>query len=227
MENDYIALLIDGDNISYKYVPDIIEKSKKFGKVLISRVYGDFSEPEHKNWKSPSIKFNIEPIIVWRLSGKNSSDLRLTADAVEICNQCPKINKFVIVSGDKDYTTLISKLKIQGKYIIGISANNISTSYILRNCCDEFLILEQELPSQDKKNKNYNYKELKDSLLTIFEDSEEELIHLGLLKEKLLQKDSSFTEINFGYNTFGKLMNNLKDIIEVKKIKNQKYACLV
>ena len=53
------------------------------------------------------------------------------------------------------------------------------------------------------------------------------MIHLGLLKEKLLQKDSSFTEVNFGYNTFGKLINNLKDIIEVKKIKNQKYACLI
>lgn len=139
-----VSVLIDGDNISHKHCQKIVEHSKKYGKILIARVYGDFSQTELKNWKNPSITYNIEPIIVWRLNGKNSSDLRLIADVIEIMNEVPSINTFILASGDKDYTTIVSKLKIKGKYVVGISASNAGTSYLLRNCCDEFIILDKD-----------------------------------------------------------------------------------
>ena len=49
-------------NISFKYIPDIIEKSKKFGEILISRVYADFSEPENKNWKTPQLSLILNKL---------------------------------------------------------------------------------------------------------------------------------------------------------------------
>ena len=234
MNTDNIAILIDGDNISYKFANQIIDKAKRYGKILISRVYGDFSETELKNWKNPSISLNIEPIIVWRMGGKNSSDLRLTADAIEMVNDIPIINKFILVSGDKDFTTLISKLKIKGKYVIGMASNQHNTSCFLRHCCDEFILLEQ---SKEVKSKNKNksiietfdqqqLEQLKLNVLNIFEESDEEQIHLGKIKEKLLLQDSLFTEQNYGFKSFSKFIKSLDDILEIKTIKSQKYGQL-
>ena len=86
MDNN-VALFIDGDNISHKYCDKIIKIAKNYGNLLISRVYGDFSKGELKYWETSSVIYNIEPILVWRLGGKNSSDLRLTADAIEMINE--------------------------------------------------------------------------------------------------------------------------------------------
>ena len=234
MNIDNIAILIDGDNISYKLASQIIDKAKKYGKILISRVYGDFSETELKNWRTPSISLNIEPIIVWRMGGKNSSDIRLTADAIEMVTDIPIINKFILVSGDKDFTTLISKLKIKGKYVIGMASNQHNTSCILRHCCDEFILLEQSKEIKSKaKNKNsietfdqQQLEQLKVNMINIFEESDEELIHLGKIKEKLLLQDSLFTEQNYGFKSFSKFIKSLDDILEIKTIKSQKYGQL-
>lgn len=243
--SNYIAVLIDGDNISYKYCEQIIEQSKKYGKILISRVYGDFSQTELKNWRTPSITYNIDPIIVWRVSGKNSSDLRLTADVIEIMNETPTINKFILVSGDKDYTTIVNKLKIKGKYVVGISMNTIGTSYLLRNCCDEFIILNKEEKKKHKKNfiKNNNIDtnnntnvyenedieltNLKKTIVEIIDNTDGNKIDISQLKYKLLQIDSSFIETNYGYNSFGKLLQSMKDILNVKLSYNKIFVHLI
>ena len=87
MSNNRFALFIDGDNIAPKNINTILNILKKRGRILIKRVYGDFSKDNMKQWCSTSLEHSIEPIQVWRLNGKNSSDLRITADCVEFMYQ--------------------------------------------------------------------------------------------------------------------------------------------
>ena len=221
---EYVALFIDGDNISYKNCSKIINTAKKYGKILISRVYGDFSKDDLKLWETPSITYSIEPILVWRLSEKNSSDIRLTADAIEIANDKPYINKYIIVSGDKDYTTLINKLKIRGNYIIGISKNILNTSILLKNCCDEFIILDN-IKSIEEENIICNLNILKKTIIKLIENENNNFIQISQLKEKLLQLDSSFTETNYGFDSFSKLLKNIDKLI-IKQIDTTLYVSL-
>ena len=212
---DYVALFIDGDNISHKYCETIINiVKKKYGKIIVARVYGDFSKDELKYWETPSVIYNIEPVLVWRLGGKNSSDLRLTADAIELFCGNQNISKFVLVSGDKDYTILVSKLKIKDIYVIGISESNHSTSLMLKNCCDEFILLqEKHIKSTKFSNlETGNLDQLKKNIITLLENNNESMLRISQLKDKLLQIDSSFTESNYGFESFSKLLESFDEL---------------
>jgi len=209
MSNNRFALFIDGDNIAPKNINTILNILKKRGRILIKRVYGDFSKDNMKHWCSTSLEHSIEPIQVWRLNGKNSSDLKITADCVEFMYQNDiGIDNFVLATGDGDFITLINKLRMNGHYVLGVSQTMKSTSDYLPKACDEFIILDRI--KNNKKNKAKD--ELIKTIHTTLEEQDNHEMILSLLKDKLLELNPTFSELNFGHNKFSSLINSIKSI---------------
>lgn len=191
------ALIIDGDNTSCKFMREIIELLREKGKILIKRVYGDFSEDNMKGWKRACHEFLIEPVQVWRMNQKNSSDQKITADGIDLLYNNTTITHYVLVTGDGDFTHLITKWKSNNKHVIGISTNSQSTCKYLELACDEFIYIDKSVSTLDRTT-------LITKIQKILADRPEMLI--CQLKEKLLALDSTFNETNFGHRTFSSLI---------------------
>ena len=150
MDLDNYAILIDGDNINSKYADNIISRVREMGNIMIKRIYGDFSKPEFKNWREPCIDHSIESRHIWsNTTGKNTTDMFIVTDCCFDIDKHNNIHNYVIVSGDGDFSVLISALKRIGRRVIGMSMNYKHTSKTLLNCCDRFIYLDTttETPS--------------------------------------------------------------------------------
>lgn len=155
MDLDNYAILIDGDNINYKYADDIISRVREMGNIMIKRIYGDFSKPEFKNWREPCIDHSIESRHIWsNPTGKNTTDMFIVTDCCFDIDKHNNIHNYVIVSGDGDFSVLISALKRIGRRVIGMSMNYHHTSKTLLNCCDRFIYLDTTTPSTSVTEQN-------------------------------------------------------------------------
>ena len=245
------ALFIDGDNTACQNIKIVIDIVKQRGKILIKRVYGDFSQENMKNWYKYSLEHSLEPIQVWRIKGKQSSDLKITADCIELMINKHNIDNYVLVTGDGDFITLVNKLKMNDKYVIGFSQSKKSTSEYLPNSCDEFVFIDMVINSSKKIESNHQYIENTNMTVdkvdtmeeeTIIEDNsnmdnikeiikafmieyESDLIGISTLKERLLELNPTFSELNYGYNKFGQLMNSIPGI-EIQRKDHTLYAKL-
>ena len=231
-----IALFIDGDNIAPHNIGTVIDIVKTRGKILMKRIYGDFSQENMKNWYKYSLEYSLDPIQVWRIQGKQSTDIKITADCVELMMQKNNIEYYVLVTGDGDFITLVNKLKTRGKFVLGISQYVKSTSSYLPNSCDEFIMLDSYLKSKEwtennesethieKSSEEFIIEKLRidliDTIKSILEDYDQKGIILSKLKDKLLELNPKFSEINFGFPKFGRLISSFHcfDIVKVKTI---------
>ena len=84
MNIETYAIFIDGDNINHLYYDQIYNIFQQRGKVILQKIYGDFTEDNIKQWKNNCLNFGIEPIIAWKLNGKNSTDIKMTTDVMLI-----------------------------------------------------------------------------------------------------------------------------------------------
>src|SRR5207248_2481297 len=119
----------------------VLERLVEKGKIVAKKAYADWSR--FANYTSPLHEAAIELIEIPRRaqSGKNSADIRLCVDAMDLAYAKSHIDTFVVVSGDSDFSPLVSKLKELGKHVIGLGMTE-STSDLLRDNCDEFIYYE-------------------------------------------------------------------------------------
>ena len=134
-----IALLIDGDNISYRYLPGIMSDLQKRGTLSVKRIYGDWTSPNMSGWQESLRQFCIKPIQQFRY-GDNATDGAIIMDAMEILMSIDRIHCFCIASSDSDFYNLCLRIRENGKKVIGIG--NLQTKDVLRRACDEFVFLE-------------------------------------------------------------------------------------
>ncbi len=143
-----ICLLIDAENISPYYLPDIISDIKKHGTICILRAYGDWTNPILSSWQKLLSQNGIQPIQQFRLvSGKNASDFAMLIDAMDILYQTD-IHTFGLVSSDSDFTSLAIRLKEDGKQVLGYG--EIKTSSAFTSACSSFFYLGKEIGSKEK-----------------------------------------------------------------------------
>ena len=134
-----IALLIDAENISYKYIDTIFDELKEYGNVTIRKLYGDLSKEQTKPWVEPVQKYAIIPVQQYQNSvGKNSSDMALVIDAMDILYNNP-VDIFCIASSDSDFTRLASRIRQEGKMVIGMGESKASQPLV--NAFDKFQYL--------------------------------------------------------------------------------------
>jgi uncharacterized LabA/DUF88 family protein len=220
-----LALFIDFENIAIgvrdahyrKFdVNLVLERLLDKGKLLVKKAYADWSR--YSDYKRSFHEAAIELIEVPQKSvgGKNSADIRLVVDAMDMSFQKEHINCFVVCSGDSDFSPLVSKLKENNKYVIGLGVKN-STSDLLIENCDEFIFYEDLVRVQqrpipaiagslpEKVQECYNL--LVDSVVALQRENKE-LLWGSMVKETMKRKRPSFNETYYGFRTFSHLLED-------------------
>jgi uncharacterized protein (TIGR00288 family) len=137
-----IAVLIDFENMGLESIRPLLDELADEGRIIIRRAYADWSKAASK--RDELLQLGLDPIHVFRssLSGKNSADIRLVIDAVELMYRSP-VDTFVIVSSDSDFVPLVMTLRAAGKRVIAAGRHGI-VSPTLVNSCDRFIYVDRQ-----------------------------------------------------------------------------------
>ena len=218
------ALLIDGDNVSPKYISGIIEEmTTKYGNLSYRRIYGDFTKTAKNSWKDVLLDNSITPIQQYNNTvGKNSSDSALIIDAMDILYS-GKVDGFCIVSSDSDFTRLASRLRESRMYVVVMGEDKTPRS--IRMACDKFVTLEnlidQDESDADRKKKDSKKKPTA-TLTRAFvntvisdiiadNDNNGRATHLGELGSKLVAIYPDFDTRNYGYSSLSRMIEETKE----------------
>ena len=149
MTDSNIAILIDYENVGVESLQNLTEQLSGLGRIIVKRAYADWSS--QRKGQEKLIELGIEAVHNYRglRSGKNSCDIKLTIDAVELLHNTP-IDTFVIVSSDSDFVPLVNHLRGSGKSVIGAGRRAVTSSTMVKSC-DRYIFLK----SQDAKRKTY------------------------------------------------------------------------
>ncbi len=151
MEDINIAMLVDADNISAKYITEILSELSKYGKITVRRMYGDWSQDRLHSWLAKASSFSLTPVMQPNNTpGKNASDIGLIIDAMDIL-YTGDVQGFCIVSSDGDFNKLATRLRESGKTVIGMGEKKTPESF--RVSCERFIFLDidedEDLPAQN------------------------------------------------------------------------------
>lgn len=135
-----LAVLIDAENISSKYVEIILGEAAALGNVIYKRIYGNWTTPQMGSWKDVILENAIQPVQQYNnASGKNASDSSLIIDAMDLLF-LNKLDGFVIVSSDSDFTRLAARLRESEMFVLGMGVQNTPRSFI--SACSKFAYLD-------------------------------------------------------------------------------------
>jgi len=232
-----MAVFLDLENIAIgavdaKYPSFDIQKVLKRlllkGHIVVKKAYCDFERYKEFKRGLHEAAFELIEIPHVRQSGKNSADIRMVVDALDLCYTKSHVDTFVIVSGDSDFSPLVSKLRENAKTVIGVGVKN-STSDLFLNNCDEFLYYDDLVRTESAKAKQEPQKgapvanpakgQVKGldpakafQLLTeTFQALAEERAADGpiwgsLIKQTIKRREPGFNERAFGFRSFNDLL---------------------
>jgi hypothetical protein len=135
-----LAVLIDAENISQRYIKDILDEISKFGVPTIKRVYTDWTQSNSSGWKQVLLDHALTPVQQYRYtSGKNSTDSAMIIDAMDVLYS-GKVEGFCIVSSDSDFTRLCNRLREAGMKVFGFGEKKTPKPFLAS--CDKFTFIE-------------------------------------------------------------------------------------
>jgi uncharacterized protein (TIGR00288 family) len=218
-----LVIFIDFENLALGFqgrrdrfeIRRVLKRMVEKGKIVSKKAYADWNR--FANYTGDLHEAAIELIEIPRRSqtGKNSADIRLCVDAMDLAYSKDHINTFVVVSGDSDFSPLVSKLKELGKHVIGCGMLS-STSELLRDNCDEFIYYEdletsqQTVTSIDQslpENKQKAFALVLDALLALRRENKE-ILWSSMIKDTIKRQRPSFNETYHGYKTFSALLED-------------------
>lgn len=237
-DTNNMALFCDFENVALgvrdaKYaqfdIKKVLERLLLKGSIVVKKAYCDWDR--YKDFKAPMHEASFELIEIphVRQSGKNSADIRLVVDALDLCYTKSHVKTFVIISGDSDFSPLVSKLRENNKIVIGVGVKNSTSDLLIANC-DEFiyyddLVREQEAKKQTQKKavtkpatavksvkKVEEKKQEAIDLITetisalTAERNEGEKIWGSMIKQALKRRQPGFNESYYGFSSFNKLL---------------------
>ena len=139
-EQPKLAVLIDAENVSNKYVKLIMDEVSNYGVATYKRVYGDYSNPSVSAWMKNMQEYALTPELQCNYTaGKSASDSALIIDAMDILYS-GKVSGFCLVSSDSDFTKLAMRLKEAGMMVIGMGEEKTPKSFV--NACENFKYLD-------------------------------------------------------------------------------------
>lgn len=204
-----VALLIDADNIQLSHIEEILKISGYYGKLEISRAYGDWKQPPLSASYDDVCNLDIECIQVDRV-GKDTTDKQLMIEAGEILGE-DAADVFIIASGDGDFSLLCKRIKQRGRKVVGIG-NKGQTSTHLQASCDTFYHLEEAL-IQLEQTRLEDFKALLVHALDSILGDEDGWVNCGSLGKKLRELDCGF-EKRFGCKKLSKWLKDLGSQLE-------------
>lgn len=200
----------------------ILNRVLDMGKVVVKRAYADWGRYERYKVELHELGFDLWEIPRRAMTGKNSADIRMVVDAMELVISKEHIDTFVLVSGDSDFTPLVSKLREHDKRVIGIGVKQ-ATSKLLVDSCDEFVFydeIEDPDTTREKIEKSQKIKGGKggaaerkraEALFMVLDATRAlmrryDTVWASMVKQTIVRKHPSFNESYHGYSTFSALV---------------------
>jgi uncharacterized protein (TIGR00288 family) len=239
-----MAVFCDFENVALgvrdaKYaafdIDKVLERLLLRGSIVVKKAYCDWERYRDFKKDMHEASFELIEIPHVRMSGKNSADIRMVVDALDLCYTKAHVDTFVIVSGDSDFSPLVSKLRENNKIVIGVGVKK-STSDLLMANCDEFILYDDLVREKAKKqsrrrkapaatdagtaakaataepsepDKKQEALDLAmETIEALFsERTSEEKIWGSMVKQALKRRKPGFNESYYGYRSFGKLLD--------------------
>ena len=228
-----VALGVRDSEVKRFEINLVLERLLEKGKIIVKRAYADWER--YSEFKIAFHEAAIELIDIpqRRYTGKNSADIKMVVDAMDLCYAKEHLDTFVVLSGDSDFSPLVSKLKENNKYVIGIGVKNSSSNLLVDNC-DEFIYYEDVWRDRVKgpeitgltKKKAEVFSLLTDSVLALQRENKD-VLWGSLIKQTMQRKKPSFNEGYYGYSTFTELLQDAERHQIVKLKKDQRSGTLV
>lgn len=235
-----MALYCDFENVALgvrdaKYAAFDIQKVLEYlllkGNIVVKKAYCDWQRYQEFKATMHEAAFELIEIPHVRQSGKNSADIRMVVDALDLCYTKSHVDTFVIISGDSDFSPLVSKLRENDKMVIGVGVKNATSDLLIANC-DEFifyddLVREAEAPRRARRktaakktgsktgaaagsDEDRRQEALDLVLATVAalfkERGEEEKVWGSMVKQTLKRRKPGFNETYHGFRNFGELL---------------------
>ena len=234
-----MALFCDFENIALgvrdaRYaafdIQKVLERLLLKGSIVVKKAYCDWERYKEFKAAMHEAAFELIEIPHVRMSGKNSADIRMVVDALDLCYTKSHVDTFVIISGDSDFSPLVSKLRENNKLVVGVGVKN-STSDLLISNCDEFIFYDDLVREADKPRRtrrkaaakkgakkaapaqpeDERKQEALDLVLATVEDlfeerGEEEKVWGSMVKQTLKRRKPGFNETYHGFRTFSQLL---------------------
>ncbi len=240
-----MALFCDFENIALgvrdaKYakfdIDRVLERLLLKGSIVVKKAYCDWER--YREFKAPMHEASFEMIEIphLRMSGKNSADIRMVVDALDLCYTKEHVDTFVIISGDSDFSPLVSKLRENNKFVIGVGVKSSTSDLLIANC-DEFIYYD-DLVRQDERKKQQRTRRkpakqateaskeaqpkaektdedrrqeafdlLLDTIDALAEErDQDEKIWGSMVKQALKRRNPGFNESYYGFRTFSDLL---------------------
>jgi uncharacterized LabA/DUF88 family protein len=238
-----MAVFCDFENIALgvqdaKYekfdIEKVLERLLLKGSILVKKAYCDWDRYKAFKPAMHEAAFELIEIPHLRQSGKNSADIRMVVDALDLCYTKAHVETFVIISGDSDFSPLVSKLRENDKMVIGVGVKNSSSDLLIANC-DEFiyyddLVREKKRPAKKpapkaashadsaapaKKSDETRRQEAIDLVTEtlealIAERGGDEKIWGSMVKQALKRRKPGFNESYYGFRSFNALLEDGK-----------------
>lgn len=223
-EENRLALLIDADNVSYKYIKYIVAEMANYGTPTYKRIYGDWTMPTLSSWKPVLLEHAITPVQQYSYTvGKNSTDSALIIDAMDILYS-QRVDGFCIVSSDSDFTRLAIRLREAGMMVIGMGEKKTPNAFI--SACEKFVYLEVLMPQPakvpppqeephhepEKNVADLNLQAVSQLVASVAEDAADEdgWAFLGKVGNILNKLHPDFDSRNYGFRNLTQLITNLQ-----------------
>jgi uncharacterized protein (TIGR00288 family) len=221
-----IALGVRDSNEVKKFdINLILERLLEKGKIIVKKAYCDWER--YSEFKRAFHEAAIELIDIPQkyYSGKNSADIKMVVDAMDLCYSKEHLDTFVLLSGDSDFSPLVSKLKENNKYVIGVGVKGASSNLLIANC-DEFIYYEdiwrdqQKAPQLDGMSKKTAeaFSLMIDAIQALVRENKD-VLWGSMIKQTMQRKKPSFNEGYYGYSTFSELLEDAekKKVLKLKK----------
>jgi uncharacterized protein (TIGR00288 family) len=242
-ETRNMALFCDFENVALgvrdaKYaafdIQKVLERLLLKGNIVVKKAYCDWDRYKEFKGAMHEAAFELIEIPHVRMSGKNSADIRMVVDALDLCYTKSHVDTFVIISGDSDFSPLVSKLRENDKNVIGVGVKNSSSDLLIANC-DEFIYYDdlvrkkkkakkaarkpaakgpkpQTLETTTKEDAETLTQEALDLVMETLEAlaeerGSEEKIWGSMVKQTLKRRRPGFNESYYGFRSFKRLLD--------------------
>jgi len=215
-----IAVLIDFENVGIDNIQSLFDELSDVGRVIVKRAYANWAtQTSNSRKQSQLMEMSIQPVHQFNSnkSGKNSSDIRMVVDAMELMHSL-SVDVFVIVSADSDFLPLVVKLREEGKTVIG-SGMRKAVSHNLVQACDRYIYLDTKTrPITTQRVNNGPSTDNRGILLRAFEASSKDGRTEGSrLFQSMQRLDPGFHYKNQGFASFGQFLQSYTDVINTTR----------
>ena len=212
-------------------IQKVLERLLLKGNIVVKKAYCDWDRYKEFKAAMHEAAFELIEIPHVRQSGKNSADIRMVVDALDLCYTKSHVDTFVIISGDSDFSPLVSKLRENNKIVIGVGVKNSTSDLLIANC-DDFIFYDDLLRAEDKQHRSRKKAASKkkaamkqssekseedrkqeglDLLLEVVEDLLEERGDQGkvwgsMVKQAIKRRKPGFSESYHGFRSFGQML---------------------